>query len=47
MSNTATIRNECQHYVAARAEHCRSIGIEINEEYLSDTLERLTQGVLF
>jgi len=32
---------------AARAEHCRSIGIELNAEYLADTLERLTQGVLF
>ena len=32
---------------AARDEHCRSIGIELNEEYLADTLERLKQGVLF
>lgn len=32
---------------AARDEHCRSIGIELNAEYLVDTLERLRQGVLF
>jgi len=32
---------------AARDEHCRSIGIEMNAEYLADTLERLKQGVLF
>lgn len=32
---------------AARDEHCRSIGVELNAEYLADTLERLKQGVLF
>jgi len=27
MSDTATIRNECEHYVAARAEHLQSLSI--------------------
>jgi site-specific DNA-methyltransferase (adenine-specific) len=32
---------------AARLEHCRAIGIEREEEYCADILERLRQGVLF
>ena len=30
---------------AARAEHCKSIGIDLSEEYCGDAVERLRQGV--
>jgi site-specific DNA-methyltransferase (adenine-specific) len=33
--------------VASRAEHCRYIGAELNEDYCRITIERLAQGVLF
>ena len=33
--------------VASRAEHCRYIGAELNEDYCRITVERLAQGVLF
>ena len=33
--------------VASRAEHCRYIGAELNEDYCRITIERLSQGVLF
>ena len=32
---------------AARAEHCLSIGIELDAAYCADAVERLRQGVLF
>ena len=32
---------------AARAEHCLSIGIELDAAYCADAIERLRQGVLF
>ena len=31
---------------AARAEHCKSIGMDLSEEYCGDAVERLRQGVL-
>ena len=31
---------------AARAEHCKAVGMDLSEEYCGDAVERLRQGVL-